>query len=408
MSAQTHQHPQHQHQDEEVDLDWEEFDGNSPFWIHCVAGSFAGVMEHCATYPLDTVRTHIQVCAACVQRGKLTHPGNHIMAQNSKSAALLRSAIKTGAATTTASNTSNLPLGMWQTIRYLVNEPVMASPSTATATATSTNAVASANPATATATAKQLSPQQLIQGYTRLWRGVQTILVGCIPAHALYFSSYELVKHANTDADGNLSALGSSLAGAAATFGHDCIMTPLDTIKQRMQLGHYNGVVQAFQAITANESHMALYRSFPVTLATNIPYGMLMVTTHETCKTAWKADPDKPADFYTVLAASSMAGFVASALTTPLDRIKTALQTQRLAPAKCKVIVGAGGEGAGKCKALIYSNWRQAAKYIYTHEGASGFFRGMTPRVMSHTPAVAISWTTYETTRDYLTKTYAS
>ena len=36
-------------------------------------------------------------------------------------------------------------------------------------------------------------------GFRRLWRGVQTMFVGCIPAHALYFSSYEAIKSACTD-----------------------------------------------------------------------------------------------------------------------------------------------------------------------------------------------------------------
>lgn len=30
---------------EEIEEDWEEWDGRSPFWIHCVAGSLAGVSE---------------------------------------------------------------------------------------------------------------------------------------------------------------------------------------------------------------------------------------------------------------------------------------------------------------------------------------------------------------------------
>ena len=44
----------------QLDEDWEEWDGRSPFWAHCMAGSLAGVAEHAAIYPLDTVRTHIQ------------------------------------------------------------------------------------------------------------------------------------------------------------------------------------------------------------------------------------------------------------------------------------------------------------------------------------------------------------
>jgi hypothetical protein len=29
----------------DIEEDWEEWDGRSPFWIHCVAGSLAGVSE---------------------------------------------------------------------------------------------------------------------------------------------------------------------------------------------------------------------------------------------------------------------------------------------------------------------------------------------------------------------------
>lgn len=56
---------QQQQEPDELNEDWEEWDGRSPFWAHCAAGSLAGVVEHGAIYPLDTVRTHIQ--GECVQ-----------------------------------------------------------------------------------------------------------------------------------------------------------------------------------------------------------------------------------------------------------------------------------------------------------------------------------------------------
>lgn len=102
------------------------------------------------------------------------------------------------------------------------------------------------------------------------------------------------------------------------------------------------------------------------------------------------------------MASSSVAGLLAAALTTPLDRIKTYLQTQQLTPA-CSV----GSPTPDHCpiKASgkpIITGWQDAAFRIYQTEGAVGFFRGMTPRILSHTPAVAISWTTYETAKQFL------
>jgi solute carrier family 25 iron transporter 28/37 len=43
------------------DLDWEEWDGKMPFWKHALAGSCAGIMEHLGMFPLDTLKTHMQV-----------------------------------------------------------------------------------------------------------------------------------------------------------------------------------------------------------------------------------------------------------------------------------------------------------------------------------------------------------
>jgi len=43
------------------DLEWEEWDGRLPFWKHAVAGSCAGIMEHLGMFPLDTVKTRMQV-----------------------------------------------------------------------------------------------------------------------------------------------------------------------------------------------------------------------------------------------------------------------------------------------------------------------------------------------------------
>jgi len=56
--------------EEEIELEWEEWDGKSPFLHHCIAGSIAGVAEHTLLYPVDTVKTHMQAyCSVC--------PNNH-------------------------------------------------------------------------------------------------------------------------------------------------------------------------------------------------------------------------------------------------------------------------------------------------------------------------------------------
>ncbi|OEU19027.1 mitochondrial carrier [Fragilariopsis cylindrus CCMP1102] len=319
----------------EFDDEWEEWDGISPFWVHCVAGSFAGVAEHVLVYPLDTVRTHIQVCAACHFNPATHNPSTQGVSHHAAAAA---------ASTNAAARNSNknIPGSILQKAAIM----------------------------------------------TRLWRGVQTILIGCIPAHALYFSTYEIVKSSTLDSKGNVTGYGSALAGGAAVIAHDIVLGPLDTVKQRLQLGHYRSFSHALTTMIKNEGPISLLRSFPITLATNIPYGMIMVGTNEFIKKQWTSNNANSNGV--TLGASSFAGLVAAATTTPLDRIKTYLQTQQLTPS-CLL-------------SQQVANWKQAAIRIYRTEGYTGFFRGVTPRILSHTPAVAISWTTYETLKKLFTE----
>lgn len=217
-------------------------------------------------------------------------------------------------------------------------------------------------------------------------------MIGCIPAHALYFSAYEAVKLSNTRPDGTLPYWAGLLAGAAAVVGHDFIMTPLDTIKQRLQLGHYTGMRQAALEMMKHEGTFSLVRSLPVTLLTNIPYGSIMVSTNEVCKSALSPDKHEQPSLAVYLVSSAMGGMVASFCTTPLDRIKTVLQIQQLQPVYC--------ERYGSCPKVSTTERVevvQAIQRIWKQEGVRGLFKGSLPRMLSHTPAVAISWTSYET-----------
>ena len=312
-------------------------------------------------YPFDTVKTHLQACAQCPHSTSTT---------------------STTMSTSTASSkfppTTRPPAGgMWTTMRHIVSQ-------------TNTAQLVSAS-----------SSSTHFVGMTRLWRGVQSIVVGCIPAHALYFSTYEVTKHALSNTNSprqELSPQGAMVAGAAAAVSHDVVMTPLDTVKQRLQLNYYSGMMDAIGQIYKFEGMSGLFRSFPITLLTNIPYGAVMVSINEVLKQRILQHRGKEQlDVSTCLMASSMAGMVAAATTTPLDRVKTFLQTQQLQPA-CN---------QGSCPQFLtgkppIATWTRALSIILEKEGAAGLFKGMAPRVITHTPAVAISWTTYETVKMWL------
>ena len=43
---------------DDIDLEWEKRDKQTPFLSHLVAGSLAGLIEHILLLPFDNIKTH--------------------------------------------------------------------------------------------------------------------------------------------------------------------------------------------------------------------------------------------------------------------------------------------------------------------------------------------------------------
>ncbi|OWZ12171.1 Mitoferrin [Phytophthora megakarya] len=286
---------------------------------------------------------------------------------------------------------------------------------------------------TATQTARQLVAEE---GPLRLFRGVSTMLGASLPAHAVYFSVFEAAKKALGADTNTLTPMASGSAGVIATVCHDLIMTPMDVIKQRLQLGYYNGVADCFKTVVMkHEGLRALYISFPTTLLMNLPYSMIMVSTNETFKKILNPSGEMNVSAY--ITSGAAAGALAGALTNPLDVAKTRLQTQSMmmaeepsvgtrapsrvksasmsprfskpelqlqtrgvsitVPSSCSINGGRPGvRGTQPVLRRQYAGLMDALLQIKAQEGFAGFFRGVYPRLLVHAPSVAVSWTTFE------------
>jgi solute carrier family 25 iron transporter 28/37 len=154
-----------------------------------------------------------------------------------------------------------------------------------------------------------------------------------------------------------------------------------------------------------------LYKSFPTTLAMNIPYGCLMVAVNESMRkflsgrnAGSTAEDGGRHSLSTLLISGSVAGGVASFFTTPLDIIKTRLQVQSLQPCpRFPTVQNVTPTGVIRSFSTVavgvYQKSRgpvHIVKDIIREEGMRGFFRGAVPRMMVHIPSVAVSWTTYD------------
>ncbi|KFY52877.1 hypothetical protein V497_08435 [Pseudogymnoascus sp. VKM F-4516 (FW-969)] len=222
-----------------------------------------------------------------------------------------------------------------------------------------------------------------------LWRGMSSVVVGAGPAHAIYFATYEAVKHLMGGNQAGLHhPLAAATSGACATIASDALMNPFDVIKQRMQI---HGSKKLFRTmpdcaryVFRTEGLRAFYVSYPTTLSMTVPFTALQFLAYESISTSM--NPKKVYDPVTHCAAGAVAGGFAAALTTPMDVVKTMLQTR----------------GSASDAALRNVNgFVEGCKLLHQREGYRGFFKGVRPRVITTMPSTAICWSGYEACKAY-------
>eukprot|EP01026_Neomeris_dumetosa_P059126 TRINITY_DN55197_c0_g1_i11.p1 TRINITY_DN55197_c0_g1~~TRINITY_DN55197_c0_g1_i11.p1 ORF type:complete len:182 (-),score=25.46 TRINITY_DN55197_c0_g1_i11:207-752(-) len=173
-----------------------------------------------------------------------------------------------------------------------------------------------------------------------------------------------------------------------ATVVSDGCMVPADVVKQRLQIAGspYNGFVNCVQTMLRQEGMIAFYRSYPTTLLMNVPFTAIHFSVYETMKKVMGESIEEE-NLKTQLVAGGTAGGCASAATTPLDVVKTRLQTEG--------VVNKGTQ---------YSTWDvfRIMRQIMRDEGMAGLWRGWKPRVLFHIPSAAICFGTYETMKTLL------
>lgn len=242
-----------------------------------------------------------------------------------------------------------------------------------------------------------------------LVRGWNVIASGCIPAHISLFTVYEGMKERLASReDGLLASHHAAVCGIAATAAHDCILTPIDVIKQRLQLGCYAGALDCTRSVMRTEGLWALFRSYPTTLLINAPYGAVLVAANEKLKSflipssTTNEQTSRLLPWY--FASAGIAAACASILTHPLDVVKTRLQTQdcfcrlKEPPVSCPRRLATVVEGPR------YTGFSTCVKLIHAEEGFRGFYRGLIPRAALSVPGAAMCWGTYESMKAFLSR----
>ena len=242
------------------------------------------------------------------------------------------------------------------------------------------------------------------EGAAGLYRGYSTVVLGIIPARVLYLSTLELVKSAAERGlgEGGLGldersrlAGANFLGGGTASLITQTVVCPVDVVSQRQMIAATRrGPLDQLRCIWAQEGLRGLYRGYWASLALVVPasatwwgaYGFYQPRVWGAYEFATGVRPRAQGgtarggggatggggdggDYSngTIMGVQTvsglMAGITSGALTTPLDVVKTRLQTVPLRPdgsrASLADVVGA----------------------LYREEGPTGFLRGIGPRI---------------------------
>ncbi|KAK1597556.1 mitochondrial carrier domain-containing protein [Colletotrichum navitas] len=234
-------------------------------------------------------------------------------------------------------------------------------------------------------------------GFTGIYRGIGSAVVGSAPGAAFFFCTYEgsksLISSRLASLSSSSSVLGGHKAGwvdpvshmLAASLGEIAacaVRVPTEVVKQRAQAGQHGGSsLLAFRSILAQYNTPAglagvwreLYRGWSITVLREVPFTIIQFPLWERLKRwgrerkqnkNWKLGPGARQTEYEVSAVESalygsVAGAAAAGITTPLDVLKT------------RVMLSQQKERVG-----------DVLKTIYKEHGIRPFFAGIGPRVM--------------------------
>lgn len=222
-------------------------------------------------------------------------------------------------------------------------------------------------------------------GLRSLYAGFSAVLWGVVPANIAYFGGYEAGKRLVPPGWG---MAGDMATGAVAQLLAGCVYTPIDTVKERLQVQplmrgaySYASARQAY-ALLASGGPMSLFKGYWVTNVVWLPWNTLYIAGYESAKRAarqmLRLAPQEELPAAAVATCSATAAAAAAVVTHPADVVKTRLQVLAAAP---------GGQSLTAA---------QVARRMLQQEGLGAAWHGLGARLLNIAPGCALSWALYE------------
>lgn len=230
-----------------------------------------------------------------------------------------------------------------------------------------------------------------------LYGGYTPAILGSIPSTAAFFGTYEYSKRFMIGQMGINDTVAYFFAGILGDMALSVFYVPLEVLKTRLQLqGKYNnpytkgcgynykGLGDAVSSIAKTEGASALAYGYKETLFRDLPFSALQFAFYERFRKwaiAYNGDSDDlpvTLELFTGAAAGGLAG----TLTTPLDVIKTRIQTATIDTAGPHKHLTRESTTGSIGKMMHRFSTLGALHSIYSNEGILGVFSGVGPRLI--------------------------
>ncbi|CAE6509638.1 unnamed protein product [Rhizoctonia solani] len=161
-------------------------------------------------------------------------------------------------------------------------------------------------------------------GFSGVYRGVGSVIVGSAPGAAIFFTTYSMLKQKlPLDSTHPLNHVAAASIGEIAAC---LVRVPTEVVKSRTQTSAYGVGVSslgAFLQVAKLEGLGGLYRGFGSTVMREIPFTSLQFPMYEFFKIRLAKALDRPINPHEAAVCGSIAGGIAASATTPLDVLKT-------------------------------------------------------------------------------------
>ncbi|KAG6381603.1 mitochondrial carrier domain-containing protein [Boletus reticuloceps] len=251
------------------EVDYEALPFNAGLTVNMLAGALAGITEHAVMFPIDSIKTRMQVFAA--------------------SPAAVYTGI--GNAFTRIHATEGMRV-LWRGV---------------------SSVILGAGPAHAVHFGTYEAVKELAGGNNAGNQWLATSLAGA---------------SATIASDALMNPFDGELSFSLFVISVHPTPSLLTVIKQRMQVhqSEFRSVFTAIRVVYRTEGPGAFYVSYPTTLMMSVPFTAVQFTVYEQIKKL--LNPKGEYSPLTHMIAGGMAGGVAAGVTTPLDVAKTLLQTR--------------------------------------------------------------------------------